>query len=132
MPVQFHTQADPLVWIHFTGATSEHDFDAYLETLTRYITRDSPTLFLYDALLAEAPTAKQRQKQAAWLERHDAALRRNSKGTAFVIGNPLIRGALTAIFWIRPTPVPHIVVGTRIEAERWARGILAGQAQRSL
>lgn len=132
MPVQFHTQADPLIWIHFTGAITERDFDVYLETLTRYATRESPTLFLYDALEAEVPTATQRQKQGSWLARNEAVLRRNVRGTAFVIGNPLIRGALTAIFWIRPTPVPYIVAGTRSEAERWARGLMAGGAQRSL
>ena len=132
MPIQFHTQSDPVIWINFAGTITEREFDVYIETMTRYVTRGTPTLFLYDALQAEVPSATQRQKQAAWLERHEAALRKNSRGTAFVIGNPLIRGALTAIFWLRPTPVPYIVTGTRSEAERWAHGLMAGQAQRSL
>jgi len=127
MPVQFQTEADPLIWIQFAGPVSEREFDVYLETLTRYVTRESTTLFIYDALQASVPSATQRQKQAAWLERYDAALRRNSGGSAFVISNPLIRGALTAIFWIRPTPAPYIVVATRAEAERWARGQLRAQ-----
>ena len=132
MSVHFEAQSDPLIWIRFTGATTEPEFDAYLETITRYVTRGTPILFIYDALEADAPTATQRQKQAAWLERQDAVLRRNSKGTAFVIGNPLVRGALTAIFWVRPTPVPHIVVGTRAEAERWGRAQLDGARARAL
>ena len=131
MPIQFDTQSDPIIWIHFAGAVTEREFDTYLETMTRYVNRGTPTLFLYDALQSQVPSATQRQKQAAWLERHEAALRRNSLGTAFVIANPLIRGALTAIFWIRPTPVPYIVTGTRSEAERWARGLVAGEARRS-
>ena len=132
MPVSFDSRSDPLIWIRFTGSVSEAEFDAYLETTKAYITRGTPTLFVYDALLADAPTATQRQKQAAWLEQHDAAMRRNSKGTAFVIGNPLVRGALTAIFWIRPTPTPYIVTGTRAEAERWARERLGGAMSSTL
>ena len=132
MPIHFQTQSDPIIWIHFSGSITEREFDVYLETMTRYVTRDLPTLFLYDALQAEVPTATQRQKQATWLERNEAALRRNSRGTAFVIGNPLVRGALTAIFWIRPTPVAHIVVGTRAEAERWARGVIGGAVHHSV
>ena len=132
MPVHFETESDPIIWVQFAGPVSEREFDIYLETMTRYVSREAPSLFLYDALKSEVPTATQRQKQAAWLERYEGALRRNSKGTAFVIGNPLIRGALTAIFWIRPTPVPYIVASTRAEAERWARGVLAGKTPRAL
>ena len=35
--------------------------------------------------------------------------------------SPLVRGVLTAIFWIQTLPNPYTIVGTLREAEAWAR-----------
>ena len=46
-------------------------------------------------------------------------------GGAFVLGAPLVRGALTAIFWLQPLPFDHVVVPDEARAESWARARLA-------
>ena len=69
--------------------------------------------------------AAQRKRQAEWIESNREDLRRYTKGTAFVINNPLMRGALTAIFWLTRYETPYVVVATLEAAEEWALNRLA-------
>jgi hypothetical protein len=111
----------PIVVVRFERSWTEGEFDAYLEAMeTAVLSRREPTVTILDARDAMATPATQRRKQAAWLQKNEAVLRRYSLGTAFVITSPVVRGILTAILWIQPMPAPHVVVATPPEAERWA------------
>lgn len=57
-----------------------------------------------------------RKLQAEWLEEHRDSIARNTVAMSFVIDNALVRGALTAIFWVTGPPVPHKVHSTLAEA----------------
>lgn len=48
--------------------------------------------------------AASRQAAAEWLDENDALLRARIAGIDFVISNPLSRGALTAVLWLRSPP----------------------------
>jgi hypothetical protein len=120
MPIHVDHSRLPLVVIRFEGAPSDDEFVRYLDDVAREVfALDRPHGMVIDAARMTSMSAKQRRMQADWMEKHDASVRRNSVGNAMVITSPLIRGALTAILWIRPMPGEHVVVSTFAEAERW-------------
>lgn len=138
MPVQVDSSRLPLVLIRFEGTLSDEELAGYLAQLTReVISQRQPYGMIFDAQRVAGVTAKQRRMQAEWMAEHEDALRRHSVGNAFVITSPLIRGALTAILWVRPMPGEHVVVSTVQEAERWvtdrlkARGLSVPGTSRS-
>jgi hypothetical protein len=111
----------PLVLTVFEGPVNDAEFDAYLEETTkRTISRQTRNVVIVDASAASRPPASQRKRQADWLNQHRPMLKQYNLGTVFVIANPLIRGGLTAIFWISPMPSPTTVVATYAQAEAWA------------
>jgi hypothetical protein len=120
-----------LVTVTFVGAVDDEAFTGYLDTLSKKVARTRPYAVILDATEAERPTALQRKRQAEWIGRHQTQLATFCMGTAYVIGSPLIRGALTAILWVQPPPNPHTVVGTLEEATRWARAQLGGSKRRA-
>lgn len=105
--------------ITFDGAATDAEFDKYLEAVTNIVERKRKFGLILDALRTERPTSRRRQLQSEWLKHHDANLRAYSTGTAFVIGSALVRGGLTAIFWLQPPAMPTTVVSTLPEAEAW-------------
>jgi hypothetical protein len=117
----------PLVVVRYSGLATDAEFDEYLESMTRLILgRKQKTVTILDARQSDRTPATQRKKQAAWLKTHENMLRQYSLGTAFVITSPLVRGVLTAIFWLQPLPTDHTVVGSMVDAEEWAKAKLTG------
>lgn len=64
----------------------------------------------------ELPTAVVRRQLADWSTRYDAMMKQYAMGTAIVIESAMIRGGLTALFWLAPPPYPQQVVATLAEA----------------
>jgi hypothetical protein len=62
------------------------------------------------------PSPEVRKLQAEWMEQHREAIATTSIGISFVIDSPLVRGALTAIFWVTGSPVPYKVHSSLAEA----------------
>lgn len=58
----------------------------------------------------------------ARFEAHDVAW---NQGSGIVAHNPMLRGLVTAVFWLRAPKFPNQVFATRGEASAWARGRLA-------
>ena len=83
------------------------------------------TVTIIDLSHAAANTTGQREMQARWLARHEDMLRRVSLGTAFVVRSQMVRGALTAIFWLRPLPNEYTIVTSLDAALDWATARLA-------
>jgi hypothetical protein len=112
----------PIVTVRFKGSATDEEFRAYLRDMSEQIlARRQKTVTILDAGTWSTSTATQRQLQAEWLREHKDELKRFSLGSAFVIRSPLVRGVLTAIFWIQPMETAHVVVPTVAEAEAWAR-----------
>jgi hypothetical protein len=111
----------PLIVVTFDGLASEREFDDYLAKMTtEVLERKQRSVTILDARTSGRAPASQRKKQAEWLKKHDALLRQYSLGSAFVITSPLVRGVLTAIFWLQPMATAYTVVGSLGEAETWA------------
>ena len=110
----------PLLMVTFRGNSTNEEFEEYLRLLDVNLDRRQATAVVVDSRHATLIPAAQRRRQAEWLETRKSDMRRYLKGTAFVIENPLIRGGLTAIFWLSRLDTPYVVFGTLRAAENWA------------
>jgi hypothetical protein len=66
--------------------------------------------------MREIAPASQRKFVGEWLARTSLLQKAAGVGGANVTPSPLLRGVITAIFWIKPSPTPTIFVATRNEA----------------
>jgi hypothetical protein len=80
---------------------------------------------LIDLSKAVVSPPTQRQQHGAWIATHEAKLRAQFIAAAIVCDNALIRGGITAVFWIRPLPLPTHVAPSLQQAESWLAPYLA-------
>ena len=120
-----------LVTVTFNGGVTDAELQSMLDRLQELV-RDSVLrpAFVFDVSAGVVPPARQRQTMGQWLRAHQASIGRNCEAAAYVLPNAGLRGMLTAILWIAPHPIPHLVCGTVAEGKSWARGRLTVSAHR--
>ena len=74
-------------------------------------------------LMRETSPANQRKLTAEWMKRTTPLAAASSVGTATVTPSAILRGIITALYWLQPAPNPAFCVATRHE------GILKGIEQ---
>jgi hypothetical protein len=74
--------------------------------------------------LEEAAPASQRKYAADFMNQHRDLIRRASAGAGIVAKSAVVRGGITAVFWIRPPPVETRVVATREEGILYGIGLI--------
>lgn len=127
MPIGVHVQGE-IIRIVWEGAPTDSELERFFENLTRAVSNRSHYALVYDAREASAPSTRQRHLLADLSGMMGPALRDRCVGAAFVIDSFLVRAALTAILWLRPMEVPHVVTASVAEAEAWCRHRLAPRA----
>ena len=123
MPYSFQTD-DVLKLVEIVGTLDDATFRSYLQENDALLDRRERYAIVVDATRASVIDSAQRKLQAEWMQRRDRDLRTFCLGTAFVITNPLVRGALTAITWLSPLPMPSTVTDRRETAIAWCRARL--------
>lgn len=120
---------DPLRVLVQISETTDENLRAYLDEQAAEMRSNRQqgrkTVVVIDASVGMRPTPTQRKMQADWITEHKDLLAASCLGIAFVIPSPLVRGALTAIFWVAQMPIPHTVHGTLSAAIEWAGKQLA-------
>jgi hypothetical protein len=76
---------------------------------------------VHDSRLAGPLTPTQRAMIAEHAKRHDARTRQRCVGIAFVFDSLVMRGALTAIMWLKPPVVDSKVFSNVEDALTWTR-----------
>ena len=116
----------PIVCVRFpNGEISDEHFERYLEASRRLIDeRPGAYGLLIDCGLRPHLTARQRARQAAYLDEHREQMVALCRGQAFVLTSALNRGFLRAIFWLSPPQVPYAIFETPSEARAWLRSKL--------
>jgi hypothetical protein len=125
------TQGWPVVVISFPPAFSDADLEEHLSECERLLRREQQFYCIRDLTrVKHVPTATMRRSAATWEQANRAALGRLLIGVANVSASTLVRGAMTAMRWITPSPFPETTVSTLQEAQRWgeARYIERGLA----
>ncbi len=85
---------------------------SYPDRRERYVT-------LTDARSGATPNATQRRRASELIQRERERTVRWNVANAVVFTSPLLRGALTAIEWAAPSPVPMRSFATLVEARAW-------------
>ncbi len=115
---------DPIRLLVQVSATTDENLREHLAAqsadLEHLLATERRTLIVIDASLGPRPTATQRKMRADWINTEAERLAKTCVGVAFVVPSPLVRGALTAIFWVAQLPVPHTVHGSIEKALAWA------------
>ena len=116
------TQAGVVIQ-EFVGVPSDADFLAFLADDAKRVHDDLKAhrrvAVCADFSKAETISPQQRRLQADWNTREADAVRSTTVAMAFVVPTALIKGMLTAIFWLKPPNTEHAVFDTRAEALAW-------------
>lgn len=125
MAIDMDDSARPLLVLRFGADWGSDEFQRYLDWYRSQLARKQRFAAVFDATRARAPSAVERRLQAEFIRDTEPMMRAHCAGLAFAISSPIIRGALTAIFWVQPPVYTHTVVPTVSEATAWARQRLA-------
>lgn len=102
--------------------------DAVIAELTEHLLRGEPYVLLFDLSTTGLLTAVQRKKLAEHMSTHDGVIRKVVRGIAIIAPNPLIRGMVTAMFWLVPPPIPCHMCGSQADACTWAESVMPSSA----
>ena len=106
------------------GATA--DALGWLEELWRSTPTGSKSFTLADlSTMREAAPASQRKFAADFMHRNRELQARASVGGAIVATSALVRGVLTAVFWLERSTLPMRLVATREEALAYGIDLLS-------
>lgn len=103
----------PLVVNTIPERLRAEDLPRFLAESERVLKRREPYVTISDtSRTREIPNATVRKALAEWNERVEPQMKQFTLGSAIVITSPLVRGGLTALFWLAPPPYPQQVVAT--------------------
>ncbi|HET8936706.1 MAG TPA: STAS/SEC14 domain-containing protein [Polyangiales bacterium] len=119
MPLIIDRTQLPLLQLRYLGPFSDDELEAFLSELDGVLQLPGRKVCVIDLTHADPGSARQRQLQAAWIIRNEQELARQFAAAAIVTDRAIIRGTVTAVFWIRPLPFPTRVVATVESADAW-------------
>ncbi len=110
----------PLLVIKYHGDATDAEYAAMLVERTTLLRRREKYAVLLDASTCGDMPASQRKLEADWSRENHDQLAQFLIGIVFVFKSPLLRAALTAIFWLHPFSWPYVILPTLQEADAWA------------
>ena len=120
----FDEGAWPLVYVRYpSNGLDDAGLEVFLERIISYLRRREKFACLIDCRgMTMAHTANQRRRIADWLAEPELErLAPHASAIAVLFRSALIRGALTAVNWIRPPPAPVKAFGSVADAAPWLR-----------
>ena len=119
MPLQVDRSDLPILRLHYIGDYTDAELFEFLRELSSLFAMPGKKVCVIDLTHAKPGSARQRKLQAEWIQKHEGALEEGFAAAAVVTDSAVIRGTVTAVFWIRPLPIPTHVAATVAAAERW-------------
>jgi hypothetical protein len=125
----FDDAAWPLLYVRFPSKPlSDEGFAYFIERYTASVERRTPFATILDSRgPTTAITARQRQMLTDWFDVTGELAGEYHFGIAVLINSAFIRGALKAVTWVKPIPVPVKPFGSIADAAPWVREIFAEQ-----
>jgi hypothetical protein len=125
----FDETAWPLLYVRFPSKPlSEEGFEYFIERYTNAVERRTRFATILDSRgLTTAITANQRKQLTEWFEVTGELAGEHHFGIAVLISSAVIRGALKAVTWLAPIPVPVKPFGSIADSGPWVRAIFAEQ-----
>ena len=120
----FEESAWPLVYVRYpSNGLNDQGLEVFLERVMSYLRRRDRFARLIDCRgMTIAHTANQRRRIAEWLAEPELQrLSPHAIAIAVLFRSALIRGALTAVNWIKPPPEPVKAFGSVADSAPWLR-----------
>jgi hypothetical protein len=112
----------------FPARIVDGELSAFLVSLDAFIrAQRRPFAWVVQADATVSSSAGQRRMFAEAelrLQEYDRVL---CVGTSFVLSSPVMRGVVTAVYWLAPPVYPYRFFATMPEARRWAQEQLAAR-----
>jgi hypothetical protein len=123
----FDEAAWPLLYVRFPSKPlSDDGFEYFIARYTGVVERRVRFATILDSRgLTTAITAHQRRRLTEWFDVTGDLAGEHHFGIAVLISNAIIRGALKAVTWVKPIPVPIEPFGSIADAAPWLRKIFA-------
>ena len=111
----------PIVILNVRDGVVEADFKAVFDRYEREVfNRDERYVSITNlSTMDRVPNATERKQLAEWMGRHADYVGRWALGNSTVIRSPVVRGALTALYWLQKPPTQQTSHGTLREAVEW-------------
>jgi hypothetical protein len=124
--IEHHLSCWPIVVSNIYGQEhSEQDLREAYAAWTSFMHRGPHVLIMDMTAGTAGATAAQRAKVAEWIEANEALLRSQKQlAHIMVVNSAVVRGIITAVFWLRPPANPHHVVASVDEAVDRAASVL--------
>jgi hypothetical protein len=114
----------PLTLMRPTGTPSDQELIDTLQSITDFIESEARLqrrgIMIVDMSRAEALRAGQRRMASDWMKKNNQRFKHVAIGTALIIASSLVRGVLTALFWVTPMDMPYEIFSNLDDAVRWA------------
>jgi hypothetical protein len=119
MPYDHDESQWPIVLCRPSGNSTDEDIVTYIAAHGAALRR-GPHVTIVDARGGQSMEAKHRRQITDWIKANAAELRLNRLGAAFVSDSVVVRGILTALYWVAPPPYPYQIFKTMNEALAWS------------
>ena len=125
----FDETAWPLAYVRFPSKPlSNEGFECFITRYTAMVERRVPFATILDSRgLSTAITAQQRKRLSEWFEVTGPLAGEHHVGIAVLMSNAIIRGALKAVTWVAPIPVPVMPFASVSDSASWIRAIFSEQ-----
>lgn len=101
--------------VRWVGDPTPEDFERFFASQRALLRRGEPYVQVADASRAHVMSSMQRRLVAEFSRETSDDAARLCQGTAVVIANTVVRGALTAVTWLVKLPYPLAIVSTMAE-----------------
>jgi len=127
MPYEHDESQWPIVISRSIGESQDSDISAYIASHEASVRRGKHVVVL-DASKGQAMNTKHRKQVADWIQANARRLEQARLGLALVSSSAVVRGIVTATYWLSPPPYRYQAFKTMDDAKEWARKLLAGAA----
>lgn len=125
--INIDTSRKGIVLVTFKGEIDDALFAAHLADMTSRLQTHSKRVVVVDGTARGGSVpSSQRRMQAEWMKANEKTLKAVTLCTVFVINSSIVRGILTAIFWIQPIPTPYKIYPTQKGALHYAQELVDG------
>ena len=117
----------PILVVYSPPQHSDEELRNHLNELGAiYDSHKEPYVLVLDARSGRRPSATQRKIQSEFREKYDAHVKQFCRGTAFVTNSELLKGAATAMVWVKQPSTTTKFFTNIDEAMVWAEEQLKG------
>ena len=118
--IHYDDSAWPLVLEATPPESSDSDVLEYINRHRSYLAKKTVYGAVLDVRRARTMSVKHRRMLADWINEQRAELQRYHAAVAVVVSpSPIVRGFVSAVYWLSPPPYPYKIMTSIDDAKAW-------------